>query len=113
MNDNKSGEHSMVDESTDGAALNIIRQKTVKRPKPFKIALQILQQDTKNDKIRYFMRWENRNAQSSWSWAIDITEDLKRIFYNTHTLDGAPRKPWSTPRNHLQQLYNVVPTYMN
>jgi len=46
MNDDKSSEHTIVDESTDGAALHIIQQKTVRRPKTCRIALQKLEQDT-------------------------------------------------------------------
>jgi len=65
----------------DDATFNQIRQKTVKRPKPCRVAIQILQQETKNDKVRYFMRWEDPKAQRSWSWAEDVTEDLKSTFY--------------------------------
>jgi len=75
MKGDKSGEHTMMEKSTDDKALNIIQQKTVKRQKPCKIALQIFQQDTKNDKIRYFMRWENPTIQNNWSWVDDVTDD--------------------------------------
>jgi len=80
-----------VDKSANDAALNIVKQKTGKKTKPCRVAIQILQQDTKNDKIKYFMGWENPNAQRSWSWADDVTEDLKRPFYKNHPLEGGPQ----------------------
>jgi len=75
----------------DDATFDLIQEKTVKRPKPCGAAIQILEQKTKNDKVRYFMPWENPNAQKSWSWADDVTEDFKRTFYKTHSLDGVPQ----------------------
>jgi len=50
----------------DNAKFDLIRQKTAKRPKSCRVAIQILQKATKNDKVRYFKRWENPNAQRSW-----------------------------------------------
>jgi len=87
----KSSERNLMDDAT----FELIRQKTIKRPKSCRVALQILKQETKNDKCQIFMRWENPNAhpnaQKSWSWADDITEDLKRTIYKTHSPDGGPQ----------------------
>jgi len=37
------------------------------------------------------MRWENPTIQNIWSGADDVTDDLKRIFFKTRSLDGAPQ----------------------
>jgi len=85
-------EHTMVNNLANDAALNIIGQKRGKKTKSCRIAVQILQQETKNDRVRYFIRWENptsdRRPENSWCWADDVTEDLKTTFYKTHSLDG-------------------------
>jgi len=56
-----SSERNLMNDAT----FKLIQQKTPKRPKPCRVAIQILQQDTKKDKIKYFMRWEDPNAQKS------------------------------------------------
>jgi len=75
---------------TTEASLNIIGQQKGKRTKPVRVAIQILQQDIKHDKIRYFMRWENPHAERSWCWAEDVNEDLKRTFYTNNPLEVTP-----------------------
>jgi len=87
ITEDKRSKHDLMDDAT----FNLIRQKTPERQKPRRIALQILEQETKNDRVRYLMRWENPNAQRSWSWSDDVTEDLKKTFYKTHSLDGVPQ----------------------
>jgi len=67
LNDKKNNEHTRVDELAIDAALNIVGQKRGKRTKPCRVAIQILQQDTTNDIIKYLMRWENLSVQRSWS----------------------------------------------
>jgi len=54
------------------------------------------------------MRWENPNVQRSWSWADDVTEDLKRTFDETHTPDGEPHEPWRKPNIRLFSSYEMV-----
>jgi len=76
---------------TKGNALNIVGQQKGKRTKTPQVALQILQQDRKHDKIRYFMRWENPKAERSWCWAEDVNDDLKRTFYKNNPLEVAPQ----------------------
>jgi len=73
------------------ATINIVGQKKGKRTKTPRVAIQILQQETKHDKIRYFMRWENPKAEKSWCWAEDVNEDLKRTFYKNNPLEVAPQ----------------------
>jgi len=95
--DKKDNEHTIINEIANDAALNIVKQKRGKRTKPCRIAIQILQQDTKNDRIKYFMRWEDPKVQRSWSWAEDIADHLKKTFYETHTPDGRELAPWEKP----------------
>jgi len=77
--------------STNGDSLNLMEHKKDKRPKPNKVAIQILQQKTKDDKIIYFMRWEDPKVQRSWCCADDVTENLKRTFYKNNPLEVAPQ----------------------
>jgi len=56
LNNKKNNEHTRVDELVNDAALNIVGQKRGKRTKPCRFAIQILQQDTRNDNIKYLMR---------------------------------------------------------
>jgi len=72
------------------ATLNMVGRQRGKRAKPVRVAIQILQQEIKQDKIRYFMRWENPNAERSWCWAEDVNEDLKRTFYTNNPLEVTP-----------------------
>jgi len=92
LNDKKDNEHAMVNKLANDAAINIMVQKRGKRTKSCRIAVQILQQETKNDRVRYFIRWENptsdKRPENSWFWADDVTEDLKTTFHKTHSLDG-------------------------
>jgi len=89
----------MMNNSTDHAALEIVKRRAEimskrKSKKTCKIAVQILQQETKNDRVRYFIRWEHptsdKRLENSWCWADDVTKDLKTQFYKTHSLDGEP-----------------------
>jgi len=54
------------------------------------------------------MRWENPNVQRSWSWADDVTDDLKRTSYETHTPNGMPHEPWRKPNICLFSSYEMV-----
>jgi len=56
LNDKKNNEHTNIDKLANDNALNIIEQKRGERTKPCRVAIQILQQDTENHKIQYFMR---------------------------------------------------------
>jgi len=58
---------------------------------PFWNALQIVRQSTGKGKIRYLIRWEDPTAPDSWSDAADVNDELKRVFYLTHTKTGARR----------------------
>jgi len=91
--------HSMMKNSTNHAALEIIRRRAEiisirKSKKTCRIAVQIIPQETKNDKVRYFIGWEHptydKRLENSWCWADDVTEDLKTQFYKTHSFDGEP-----------------------
>jgi len=55
-------------------------------------ALQIKRQSNKKGKIQYLIRWENRNYPDTWSNASDVNDELKQVFYLTHTKTGAKRK---------------------
>jgi len=68
MKNDKDSEPSMLSKSTNNDALEIIRRRAEvirirKSKKTCRIAIQILQQETKNDKVRYFMRFEDPNTQ--------------------------------------------------
>jgi len=54
------------------------------------------------------MRWEDPNVQRSWSWAEDVTDDLKKTFYEKHTPDNAPLEPWRKPNIRLFSSYIMV-----
>jgi len=67
---------------------------TVQEPEqelPFWNALQIVRQSTGKGKIRYLIRWEDPTAPDSWSDAADVNDELKRVFYLTHTKTGSRR----------------------
>jgi len=56
LNDKTNNAHTIVNELNNDAALNKVEQKRGKRTKPCRVAIQILQQETTNDRIKYFMR---------------------------------------------------------
>jgi len=62
---------------------------------------------------RYLIRWENPTAADSWSWVDDVTDDLKRVFYKTHTLRGAVRiRPLAdTDELSLTVIYRLTELY--
>jgi len=59
--------------------------------KPFWNALQIVLQSTGKGKPRYLIRWEDETAPDSWSDAVNVSDELKRVYYLTHTKTGAKR----------------------
>jgi len=59
--------------------------------KPFWNALQIVKQSTGKGEPRYLIRWEDAKAPDSCSDAADVSDELKRVFYLTHTKTGARR----------------------
>jgi len=56
LNAKKNNDHTIINEIANDAALKIVEQKRGKRTKPDLVAIQILQQETTNDRIKYFMR---------------------------------------------------------
>jgi len=58
---------------------------------PYWNTLQIVRQSTGKGKIRYLIRWEDPTAPDSWSDAADVNDELKRVFYLTHTKTGSRR----------------------
>jgi len=92
-------EHSMMNTSTNHAALEIIRRRAEiisirKSKKTCRIAVQILQQEIKNDRVRYFIRWEHptsdKRLENSWCWAEDVNDNLKRTFYTNQPRELTP-----------------------
>jgi len=59
---------------------------------PFWNALKIMRQNNRKRKIQYLIRWEDRNYPDTWSNDSDVNDELKRVFYLTHTKTGAKRK---------------------
>jgi len=55
-------------------------------------ALKIMHQNNRKGKIQYLIRWEDRNYPDTWSNASDVNNELKQVFYLTHTTTGAKRK---------------------
>jgi len=51
-----------------------------------------MRQSTGKGKLQYHFRWEDRNYPDTWSNAYDVNDELKRVFYLTHTKTGARRK---------------------
>jgi len=45
----------------------------------------------KKSKQRYFIRWGDATAPDSWSDAVNVSDELKKVFYLTHTKTGAKR----------------------
>jgi len=58
---------------------------------PFWNAIKIVKQSTGKGKPKYLIRWEDATAPDSWSDAADVSDELKRVFYLTHTKTGAKR----------------------
>jgi len=75
----KSSERSLMEDAT----FNIIGQKTPTKPHPRKKALQILQilqQETKNNKMKYFIGGEDPKKADSGSGADNVTDVLIYFF---------------------------------
>jgi len=51
-----------------------------------------MRQSNKKGNIQYRIKWEDRNYSDTWSNASDVNDELKRVFYLTHTKTGAKRK---------------------
>jgi len=51
-----------------------------------------MRQSNKKGKIQYLITWENRNYPDTWSNASDVNDELKRVFYLTHTKTGVKCK---------------------
>jgi len=104
----------MMSKSTNHAALEIIRLRAEvirirKSEKTCKIAIQIIQ-ETKDEKVRYLMRWENPNTQRSWSWADDVSDELKKTFYTSNTILSRPTTPWEYEQQSKSLEYINQPT---
>jgi len=75
----KSSERSLMDDAT----FNLIRQKTPTKQHPRKEAqqiLQIVQQETKNNKMKYFISGEDPTEADSGSGTDDVTDVLRNLF---------------------------------
>jgi len=55
-------------------------------------ALKIKRQRTVKGTIQYLVKWEDNNYPGTWTTASDVNDELKRVFYLTHTKMGARRK---------------------
>jgi len=55
---------------------------------PFWNTLKIVRQSTGKGKLQYLIRWEDPTAPDSWSDAADVNDEVKRVFYLTHTKTG-------------------------
>jgi len=53
--------------------------------------LKIVRQSTGKGMPRYLVRWEDPTAPDSWCDAIDVNNELKRVFYLTQTKTGSKR----------------------
>jgi len=51
-----------------------------------------MRKNNKKGRIQYLTRWEDRNYPDTWSNTSDENDELKRVFYLTHTKTGAKRK---------------------
>jgi len=54
-------------------------------------ALKIVCQSNGKGKPRYLIWWEDPTVPDSWSDADDVNDELKRVFYLTHTKTGSRR----------------------
>jgi len=54
-------------------------------------ALKIMRQSTGKGKTQYLIKWKNITAPDSWSDALDVNHELKRVFYLTHKKTGSKR----------------------
>jgi len=71
-------------------------------------ALKIKRQRTVKGNIQYLIKWEDRNYPDTWTDASDVNDELKRVFYLTHTKGGTRRKipikdPNNTPVTNIQE----------
>jgi len=53
--------------------------------------LKIVRQNTGKEKPRFLIRWEDPTAPDSRCNSIDVNDELKRVFYLTHTKTGSKR----------------------
>jgi len=51
-----------------------------------------MRQNNRKGKIQYIIRWEDRNYPDTWSNDSDVNDELKRVFYLTHTKTGLKQK---------------------
>jgi len=63
-------------------------------------ALKIVRQRNVKGNPRYFLRWEDLTAPDSWADDINVSEELKKVFYLTHTPRQGQKDSiyWKTPR---------------
>jgi len=53
-----------------------------------------MRQSTRKGTTKYLVRWEDRNYPDTLTDASNVNDELKRVFYLTHTKTGARhRKP--------------------
>jgi len=65
-------------------------------------AIKIKRQRTVKGIIQYLIKWEDSNYPDTWTNASDVNDELKRVFYLTHTKCGIRGKiPIKDPTNTL------------
>jgi len=52
-------------------------------------AVKIVSQRNNNEQTQYFIQWEDRSLPDTWCNAADVDDNLRRVFYLTHTDTGA------------------------
>jgi len=76
INEEKNSERSLMDDDT----FNLIRQKTPTKQYPRWKALQILHQEPKNNKMKYFIGGEHPTEADSGPGSDDVTDVFRNLF---------------------------------
>jgi len=78
--------------TTDTVDNELTDDATYEDANPYWTALKIVRQNTSKGKTKYLIKWANPDYPDTWTDASNVTDELKRRFYLTHTKAGTKRK---------------------
>jgi len=109
----KSPERHRLEQIASKTELKISEGPKVIKTKTDRVAAQILQQATKNDKLIYFMRWENPKTERSWCAAENINDELKNVFYNNNPQEVNSHTPEKYKTTNNKDNRTTLPILQN
>jgi len=72
-------------------------------------AIKIKKQRTVKGLTQYLIKWEDTNYPDTWTNASDVNDELKRVFYLTHTKCGVRRKIPIKDTPQITYTHSILP----